>query len=87
MPDLPEYEDNPETGGWTRRFIACEPRLSEAIELYRESGFEVLLVDLSTEKSGIDCVKNKEKHECRKCFTDVEEKYRIIYTKPKNHPS
>jgi hypothetical protein len=85
MPDSPEYENNPETSGWTRRFIACEPRLSEAIELYRESGFDVLLVDLLSEKAGIGCIKRKDKYECRECFTDVEEKYRIIYTKPKNH--
>ena len=86
MPDSSEYENNPENRGWTRRFIACEPRLSEAIELYRESGFEVLLVDLSSEKAGLDCIKNKKKYECRKCFTDDEEKYSIIYTKPKNQP-
>jgi ribosomal protein S18 acetylase RimI-like enzyme len=29
--------------GWERRFIATEPRLREAIELYEEIGFEVLL--------------------------------------------
>ena len=32
--------------GWTRRFIACEPRLSESVELYESLGFEVLLEPL-----------------------------------------
>jgi hypothetical protein len=27
--------------GWTRQFMADEPRLSEAVELYKSLGFEV----------------------------------------------
>ena len=84
MADSLKYEDNLEASGWTRRFTACEPRLSETVELYRESGFEVLLVNLPSEKVGIDCKKNYEKYECRKCFDRAEEKYRIIYTRPQN---
>ena len=29
--------------GWTRQFVANEPRLSEAVELYKETGYEVHL--------------------------------------------
>jgi hypothetical protein len=84
MPNNLEYENNPEASGFTRRFIACEPRLSEAIELYKESGFEVLLVSLPPKKTAHDCVKEQEKEECLECFNGIEEKYRIIYTRPES---
>ncbi|NIQ40250.1 MAG: hypothetical protein GTN81_16950 [Proteobacteria bacterium] len=29
--------------GWTRQFVTSEPRLSEAVELYERTGFEVHL--------------------------------------------
>ncbi len=84
MPENLKYENNPETDGWTRRFIACEPRLSEAIELYKESGFEVLLVNLPSKKTANNRIKNQEEKECSECFDGAEENYRIIYTRPKN---
>jgi len=28
--------------GWEKRFVACEPRLSEAAELYESIGFRVV---------------------------------------------
>lgn len=83
MPDTPEYENDPEADGWTRRFVACEPRLSEAVELYKESGFEVLLVPLPVKTTADKCIKTPEEKECMECYSGVEEKYRIIYTKPK----
>ena len=57
--------------GWEKRFIADEPRLSEAVALYEEIGFEVLLepVDTSAE-------------ECAPCMT-VDDSYKTIYTRPK----
>ena len=82
MSDDVTHEENPEANGWTRRFTACEPRLSEAIELYRASGFEVLLVNLQPEKTANNCISHLEKEECRECFNGVEEKYSIIYTRP-----
>jgi len=41
--------------GWERRFIACEPRLSEMVEMYKEIGFEVILEPLPSkeEKLGL----------------------------------
>ena len=30
--------------GWTRQHVACDPRLSEAVETYEELGQEVFLV-------------------------------------------
>ena len=79
-----KYDSTPERRGWTRRFIACDPGLSEAIEMYRESGFDVLLVNLPSDKTGNNCIRNQKGNECLKCFEGVQEKYRIIYTRPKH---
>jgi hypothetical protein len=67
--------------GWERRFIATEPRLREAIELYEEIGFEVLLEPLPTEEEmkGGGC----EESGCAACFDVDRERYRIIYTRAK----
>ncbi|MEW5761536.1 MAG: hypothetical protein AB1779_12305 [Candidatus Thermoplasmatota archaeon] len=54
--------------GWIKQFIACEPRLSEAVEIYKELGYEVRLepVDL-------------ESNECMECYKKEPEKYKTIY--------
>ena len=44
-----QREKELEAEGWTRQFVAGEPRLSEASEMYRELGFEVLLEPLPRE--------------------------------------
>ncbi len=66
-----EQELNKE--GWEKRFTIDEPRLSEMVEQYKELGFEVLLepVDISSE-------------ECTTCFTAFHDRYKTIYTRPKN---
>ncbi len=58
--------------GWTKRFTMDEPRLSEAVDQYKEIGFEVLLepVDASSE-------------ECASCITAFSNRYKTIYTRPK----
>lgn len=58
--------------GWQKRFIADEPRLSEALELYESLGLEVRLepVDLESE-------------DCTECMMDKPEKYKVIYTREK----
>jgi len=58
--------------GWEKRFTADEPRLSEAVEQYKEIGFEVLLepVDTSSE-------------ECTRCMTVLSDRCKTIYTRPK----
>jgi len=64
--------------GWERRFIACEPRLSEMIETYKEIGFEVHLEPLpSKEEMQSDC----EESGCTACFDVDPERYRIIFTR------
>ncbi|RPI79698.1 MAG: hypothetical protein EHM45_01825 [Desulfobacteraceae bacterium] len=70
--------------GWERKFIACEPRLSEAAALYREIGFEVRLEPLPPKSECSPCAGAKEgpSGECRVCFEGVEDQYRIIYIRP-----
>jgi hypothetical protein len=71
-----------EKEGWTRRFTAREPLLSEAVDMYRELGFEVLLEPLPGKSECKSCEGVSDKDECRVCFDGVEDQYRIIYTKP-----
>ena len=56
--------------GWERRFIASEPRLSEAVEMYESLGLEVRLLPVH---------KCAEGDECTACFDS--ERDRIIYTR------
>jgi hypothetical protein len=58
--------------GWEKRFTADDQRLSEAVEQYKEIGFEVLLepVDTSSE-------------DCTSCLTLFSDRYRTIYTRPR----
>jgi hypothetical protein len=67
--------------GWERRFVASEPRLAEAVELYESIGFEVLLDPLPSEEEmeGAGC----EEKGCTACFDLDRERYRIIYTRAK----
>ena len=65
--------------GWERRFVATGPRLQEAVELYEEIGFDVLLEPLPTEEElkGAGCEENG----CTECFNVDRERYKIIYTR------
>jgi hypothetical protein len=76
-----------EEEGWTRRFVAGEPRLSEAVETYKQAGFEVYLQPLPTKEPECETCPGEEKShqngdECRICFEGVEDQYKIIYTRP-----
>lgn len=68
--------------GWEKRFIACEPRLSEMVDMYREIGFEVHLEPLPTkeELEGDACGVCEEKA-CTVCYEAETQKYRTIFTK------
>lgn len=66
--------------GWTRQFIASEPRLSEMVETYKAIGFEVRLEPVLT---GEDA-KEDDCKECRICFEgEPKDKYMVVYTRPK----
>jgi hypothetical protein len=70
--------------GWKKQFVASEPRLSEAVQMYEETGFEVMLEPFPV-KPGCSTpsgAKDKDGGECRACFEGSEHKYKIIYTRP-----
>ena len=84
MGESPKREDELIKEGWTRRFMANEPRLSEMAELYQSMGHEVHLEALPT----VDCDSaDEESQECRACFKGFEDQYKIIYTRPKKGES
>ena len=71
-----------EDEGWARRFVACEPRLSEAVELYKEIGFDVHLAPLPEEPECESCAGEEGTDKCRVCFEGSEDQYKIIFTRP-----
>ena len=71
-----------EAEGWTKMFIAGEPRLSEAVEVYKETGFDVHLEPLPKEPECEECPGEDNQGECRVCFEGSEDQYKIIYTRP-----
>ena len=62
-----------EKEGWTRQFTADEPRLSEAIEMYKSLGFQVHLEPV---------VPDGNSEECAACLEVMCERYETIYTRP-----
>ena len=78
-PLIPELEEK----GWHYRFTASEPRLSETVAFYKETGFEVHLEPLppNRERCDSDCELGKPE-DCSICFNGNEERYRMIFTKP-----
>ncbi len=71
--------------GWERRFVACEPRLSEMVEMYGEIGFEVHLEPLATkeEQDAEGMSSSCEESGCTVCFDADRDRYRIIFTRPR----
>ena len=72
-----------EQEGWTRQFLANEPRLSEAVQLYEETGFEVHLEPLPPSEETPECSQEGSVGECRECFKGFEDQYKIIFTRKK----
>jgi len=76
-----------EKKGWEMRFIACEPRLSEAVEAYKEAGFEVRIEDLPMVPECTACMLKENHDECKACFEDTKEMYKVIFTRPLKNSS
>jgi len=76
---MPKREDELIRDGWVKRFIACEPRLSEMVEMYEEIGFTVHLEQLppKEEMDAQGCDENG----CTACFDVDRQRYKIIFTK------
>ena len=68
-------KDELEKNGWQRQFTTDEPRLSDAVELYKELGYEVYLESPSEAEVLGDC---------GVCFEGTLDKYKTIYTRKKN---
>ena len=69
--------------GWKKQFVASEPRLSEAIDMYIEAGFDVHLEPLPKEPECEICGGTEEAQEsCRICYEGAEDQYKIIFTRP-----
>jgi hypothetical protein len=62
-----------EKEGWTRQFTVDEPRLREAIEMYKLLGFEVHLEPM---------VPDGNSEECAACLEVMCDRYKTIYTRP-----
>lgn len=62
--------------GWAKQFMADEPRLSEAVEEYRELGFEVRLEE-------VDPAGCASSGGCTACFADPEvaARFKVIFTR------
>lgn len=58
--------------GWARQFTVDEPRLSEAVEMYRLLGFEVHLEPVVPDESP---------EECAACLEVMCDRYKTIYTR------
>lgn len=65
--------------GWTRRFSALGRRLDEAIELYSQLGYEVLLTTVDLDDEELPGAEG-----CENCF--VISHARTIYTRPVEQP-
>ena len=72
--------------GWTKQFATNEPRLSEAVSIYKEAGFEVALRDMPSVKTNSGNTRCGSGRDCRTCFEGFEHLYKIIFTRPlENH--
>ena len=57
--------------GWMRRFVADEPRLSEAVRLYESLGYEVRLEPVALDETHKECKTCLVRQDC--------DRYRTIY--------
>ena len=63
-----------ESEGWVRQFTASGARLQEAVESYREIGFEVKTIP----------VKELDLDDCTVCFEDENDETMMIFTRAEN---
>jgi hypothetical protein len=63
--------------GWTRQFNTDEPRLSEAVEMYKQMGLEVRLEPV---------VIDPDSETCQICYEQDCHRYQTIWTRPREAP-
>jgi len=72
-----QKEEHLKKQGWNRQFVTDEPRLTEAVELYQQLGYEVHLEQASFEEIN---------QMCKNCLEDDDcIKYKTIYIRKKQH--
>jgi len=74
MADATDFKDEDDPlvkEGWERRSILDEPRLSEVVQMYRDMGLQVKVVELDP----------KLLIACDTCLTGAKENYKVVYTK------
>ena len=73
----PEREAELKAQGWTKQFAIDDPRLSEAVEEYRDLGFAVHL-------EAVDPKACQAQGQCTTCFEDPEfaSRFKVIFTRP-----
>jgi hypothetical protein len=73
--------------GWTKQFAASEPRLSEAVDVYRGLGFEVHLESILREdledSECVNCPSKDDEDDCPSCLEDFKKIHKVIFTRPK----
>ena len=69
-----QREEELKQHGWIRQFVTDEPRLSEAVELYKSIGYEVCL-----EQASFDEVNQV----CKNCLPADCVRYKTIYIRRK----
>jgi hypothetical protein len=74
-----------EKEGWSKRFVASEPRLGEAVEMYHKAGYEVRIEPLPKGTECDSCVGTEEDDDCRICFEGAEDMYKTIFTRAKEN--
>ncbi len=68
---------------WEERLIACEPRLSEIVEMYKEIGLDVRLEPLPPKDRPGGQDEKCSENGCTACFDEDRDRYRVIFTRPR----
>jgi hypothetical protein len=85
MDDVSSRLEELKREGWTRQFVTNEPRLSEAVKLYEETGYEVHLEPVPAKGNLGDFPMMGT--QCTTCFEGAEDQYKIIFTRPRQDGS
>ncbi len=72
--ELTPREEELALEGWSKKFTASEPKLTEYAKMYEELGFDVRLEAITPQDLG---------EGCNSCFMAACDLYRTIYTRPR----
>ena len=71
--EMKPNDKNKNDAGWIRRSVLDNKRVKETVEMYESIGFEVQVKEFDPELLP--------EKDCKTCFTDNPENYKIIYTR------